>query len=987
MHDRLGGSDPLLTGGNSKFLSYFGWLQCAHSALPEPSGVSPPLFPCRLPYPEAFGEGVSIVDDSDTVLWAKRHLNVWVAWSNFTVLGCPDCRGTNYEPQVAYQSCEFARQWTDKLLGEVAEFGSIDLVGETLNCSGSRLAVESMFEEASRLSSGYFVVADRGSISGAMAVQADRVAIPECAGTVDPLDFLPPSRKSVVQNLEGLRRPEFLWDDIPVACHRVAQEEEAGLVDRLLQAGMVRLVPEDELPHTKDGKLLCGGLFCVPKNEVEDRLIFDRRPENSTMDRIIWARLPSGACFTRMLLEPTEYLRGSGDDLRNFYYTLKLPDNWVRFNSVGRRVSSHVVRQHGGDPSRHYRMCFQVLGMGDTNACDIAQATHESILQAVGLLSPQTQLIYGEPCPSGDLWEGVYLDDLLIVKKCVAALPVLPGFEPPSAQANDEDLKRVELAEQAYQRAGLKRAEHKAFRACTSFKAWGAEICGIKGRVGAPLEFRRQVWKLMQQVVRLGWCTKRILQKLMGYCCFIFQYRRELFALQHHIYKFIHKMPDRGWKRLPPFICDELRSMAYHFPFSFWNMRKRLSPSLLATDATPTSGGAARALISESVAGELWRQSEVKGEVVRLDGRAVDDLLEWDFPKNPSTLASVLGRALPWHAVSSYSFRQTSHINLQEMRALRREVAEVAKDLQQRGSIQLCLNDSRVVCGAIGKGRSSSFKLNGILCGMLPFLVMADITLALIWIETHANPADHPSRFAPIPPPTMCPKWLQSSLKPKSGVGWEIFAGSTRLTRAHEQLGVKMRYPVEITLGTDALDESIDFDLRRFLVDWIFLAPPCGSFSPLRNLDVGGPLRPKGFPAGDESNPEVALGNLLWRRAIYLANLCHSLGIYFILEHPQNSKAWQLPESQALLCKPGVYSVVTHWCMFDDPEREGLPNRKATRLVATAPWLRDVVQCCDGQHLHGPPLRGKRAKLAGAYPWGFCWKLARACKAWPEWSV
>lgn len=68
----------------------------------------------------------------------------------------------------------------------------------------------------------------------------------------------------------------------------------------------------------------------------------------------------------------------------------------------------------------------------------------------------------------------------------------------------------------------------------------------------------------------------------------------------------------------------------------------------------------------------------------------------------------------------------------------------------------------------------------------------------------------------------MCPKWLQSSLKPKSGVGWEIFAGSTRLTRAHEQLGVKMRYPVEITLGTDALDESIDFDLRRFLVDWIF---------------------------------------------------------------------------------------------------------------------------------------------------------------------
>lgn len=190
---------------------------------------------------------------------------------------------------------------------------------------------------------------------------------------------------------------------------------------------------------------------------------------------------------------------------------------------------------------------------------------------------------------------------------------------------------------------------------------------------------------------------------------------------------------------------------------------------------------------------------------------------------------------------------------------------------------------------------------------------------------------------------------------------------------------------VEILFGSDALSPTIDEDLRRGLADWIWLAPPCGTFSPLRNLDIVGPLRPKGNPQGDESIEEIYWGNLLWRRAIALANLCLTLGIYFFLEHPLNSKAWQLPETQSLLCRCGVYSVTVDWCMYNDPERQGLPNRKATRIIGTGPWLRDVVSRCDGAHAHGPPLRGKRAKLAGAYPWGFCWALAGACKEFYKW--
>ena len=57
-------------------------------------------------------------------------------------------------------------------------------------------------------------------------------------------------------------------------------------------------------------------------------------------------------------------------------YAPKLPDNWIKFNSVGRCVAPELVRRWGKDGSIPHRLCFRVLGMGDVNGCAIAQAVH-----------------------------------------------------------------------------------------------------------------------------------------------------------------------------------------------------------------------------------------------------------------------------------------------------------------------------------------------------------------------------------------------------------------------------------------------------------------------------------------------------------------------------------------------------------------------------------------------------------------------------------
>ena len=917
-------------------------------------------------------------------MWAKQSVNTLFAWYNFVTLGCPDTIGDAHEPQAGYTPVAKVRPFAENLLGEYASFGTREVRSGGLDFEGARAYLQDLLVELDKHDINYTdgprARSDAG-MSNALAVDAARVAIPEHAGTVDPLNHLPPERAKVLADLSKLRLPEELWPPVPLSCHRVPECEEDHLARRLLDSGMAVLMREDKLPCTRSGELLLGGLFCVPKNTTEDRLIYDRRKENITMRRLRWAELPSGACFARMLLKPWEYLRGSGDDLRNFYYCLRLPENWVRYNAFGRRVSSSVVNKYGGDPQAHHRLCLRVLGMGDLNACCIAQATHEHILQGHGLLHPSQHLRYGKVTPSADVWQGVYLDDLLVTRKCSHPQGdfIQTGFVPPEPQDEDPDILLMRAAEQAYEEAGLTRAAHKAFRGQHQFKAWGAAVDGIRGRVSAPLLLRQQTWRLISLVVKVGWITQKALQKIIGYVCFAFQFRRELYCLLHHTYNFVDRLPEDGWARVPANIIDELRSIAYHLPLAFWSMRRQVSKSLLATDATPTSGGAVRCEVSERLATELFRRGESRGAPVRLDGSFEPAFASQTYQKEKGwPQINELGRVLDWRVTASYSFRQTSHINLQELRALRREVMKMSSTGRPLHVVQNILCDSQVAVGAVSKGRSSSYKLNGVLRGMLPYLVVPDIAMSLIYINTHCNPADFPSRFAPLPAPDPLPDWLKAlgmNRPTPAGRGWEIFAGSARLTVAHREAGVDMLPPIEKSQGSDAFDPRIDEAIAKKEVDWIWLAPPRSSFSHMRHPATNRPPRPQGFPEGDETVSEIWLENTLWRRALALAEAAHKQGIYFVIEHPRNSKAWQLADTQRLLHLPGVRAVPVDLCVFSN---EGeLPRRQATRLLSSCPWLPTIGKLCGQAHTHGLP---SRSTAAAAYPREFCIQLARACK-------
>ena len=147
--------------------------------------------------------------------WSKAFVNTFVAWSNFVVLGCPRPGGSGYEPRVAYRSSADARMFADGLLGEVEEFASLELALGAVECEGKRGAVQSL---VSRLQTAVDACYGTAPIQAgatvpttALAVSAARLAVPETAGKVDPLDWLPEDQKAVFADLAQVRLPEHAW--------------------------------------------------------------------------------------------------------------------------------------------------------------------------------------------------------------------------------------------------------------------------------------------------------------------------------------------------------------------------------------------------------------------------------------------------------------------------------------------------------------------------------------------------------------------------------------------------------------------------------------------------------------------------------------------------------------------------------------------------------------------------------------------------------
>ena len=133
--------------------------------------------------------------------------------------------------------------------------------------------------------------------------------------------------------------------------------------ERMLSSGMAVLLEEEQVAKRTDGRPIVNGGFGVWHRKGQ-RAIFDLRPANMGERRFRWGHLPLGPMLSRVLLGPREGLRGSGDDLENYFYQWTEAPGLLPRRAVGRKFSGGIALRYGGVHGRIYRLALRTLGMG-----------------------------------------------------------------------------------------------------------------------------------------------------------------------------------------------------------------------------------------------------------------------------------------------------------------------------------------------------------------------------------------------------------------------------------------------------------------------------------------------------------------------------------------------------------------------------------------------------------------------------------------------
>ena len=152
---------------------------------------------------------------------------------------------------------------------------------------------------------------------------------------------------------------------------------------------------------------------------------------------------------------------------------------------------------------------------------------------------------------------------------------------------------------------------------------------------------------------------------------------------------------------------------------------------------------------------------------------------------------------------------------------------------------------------------------------------------------------------------------------------------------------------------------------------FIIGSPPCTAFSPLQEIS-----RKKRDPKVMAKQLESAKRHIRFCLEVYAMQIAGKR--HFVHEHPERSKAWDMPEVKQFLMRQEVGLTTLHMCAFGMTGRDELgeaPVQKATRVMSSSPEvLKRISRRCANEtceepkrHRHVHLVQG-RAKAAQVYP-------------------
>jgi len=637
---------------------------------------------------------------------------------------------------------------------------------------------------------------------GPMKVDAARIAIPRSGRTFDPGRFMPNSVREQYEDPEAL---QWCFDEkqrIPAAKFHATPANRRELLAKMDAAGMLEAEYARNVPRAPNGQSIASGAFAVPKDAGLDRLITNRIPANFLEESVGASAdlFPHASCFCELHLSNNQELDCSAIDLPDFYHTCEVSRKRAERTQLGRPLPLGEVaeldcvrrlRAREGPPqaSDSVALLQATLPMGDRNATDFAEVGHLGLLRSAGAARPEHLVTYRSPFPRSNVVQTVMIDDNIVLGKRRRRRG---GARTPAPGAAEVVQRSVD----AYASVGLAPKPSKTTLHASSITGLGARIDGRCGWVAAKPEHLVVAFATLGSCIENGGATHEAAALGTALLTHILLMRRDALCLVDRLFAWVHALGKGGgtFGRMPAAVADEIQVLAFLAPLLGTDLRVRYHPELVCSDARGggcPQGGVCRTPINPTIAADLYRLRIRRGGAAYLDdatmvelnrlrayfsdagipGGLVDLALSTPDPIDElltptRNWVGDLAEALDWRGKAfGFPLPAREHINLSEYRAFRVAIRRLIKEGVCSARVTL-LTDSNVVLGATAKGRSKSVKLRRLQQAHVAELLFFNLYVGALPISTHRNPADDPSRSAPVRAPSEEPEdWATRYLR------------------------------------------------------------------------------------------------------------------------------------------------------------------------------------------------------------------------------
>lgn len=420
-------------------------------------------------------------------------------------------------------------------------------------------------------------------------------ALPSDVGSVPLQDVCELGCHHFVLNVDQYLKPLAEQRKVKPPRVMVSDADWPSVCEGLVRRGVCRYIVEEDVYHVGDEPLL-NGMFGVSKEEWSSdgseifRLIMNLIPFNEISLPLTGdvETLPTWSMMSPFFLQPGENLLVSSEDVKCFFYTMSVPDNWCKFLAFNKAVPPELLPPEL--QGRTVYIASQVLPMGYLNSVSLAQHVHRNLVQwsggrqGTGTNRAHEELRKDRPMSVANPNWRVYLDnyDLLERVECTQMVDIAGTVSP-----------AVLSLRQEYEHWDVPRNVKKSVQRSSHCELQGATVDGALG-VAFPRESKLcKYFALGLALSEQKVATQKQWQVTCGGLVYFTMFRRNLLGCLNKVWSHVEEF-NQGTdyvKAIPEYCRVEVLRMLGLLPLARLNFRLGMHPVVTCSDASTTGGG------------------------------------------------------------------------------------------------------------------------------------------------------------------------------------------------------------------------------------------------------------------------------------------------------------------------------------------------------------------------------------------------------------